>query len=149
MSGITTRAEKRLGQWMAVSAFLYFSGGLVFLLFPRPLLQVLDLIGKLIHLAPVLPGAMLAERFWNLLAFSMAMTITTASVLVVRDPAANKGYCIPVMFSKLASWLSALVYFLVVSRAFAHLVIFLVDFPLFVLTVFFYRRSRTKVPAAP
>jgi hypothetical protein len=141
MSGAATIAEKRLGYWMAISAFLYFSGGLVFLLLPRPLLETLDAIGKLLHLAAVLPGAMSAERFWNLLAFSMAMTITTASVLVARDPVANKGFCIPVMFSKVASWLSALIYFLVVSRAFAHLVIFLADFPLFVLTVFFYRRA--------
>ena len=136
---------------MAVSAFLYFSGGLVFLLMPRPLLLILDSIGRTVHLAPVLPGAIFAERFWNLLAFSMAMTITTASVMVVRDPAANKDYCIPVMFSKIASWLSALVYFLFVSRAFAHFVIFLVDFPLFVLTVFFYRRARmvTNVASTP
>ncbi len=133
---------------MAISAFLYFSGGLVFLLFPRPLLVILDSLGRIVHLAPVLPGAMPAERFWNLLAFSMAMTITTASVLVARDPGANKEFCIPVIFSKIASWLSALVYFLVVSRAFAHLVIFLVDFPLFVLTVYFYRRARTATQAA-
>ena len=133
---------------MAISAFLYFSGGLVFLLFPRSLLIILDSIGEMIHLAPVLPGAMLAERFWNLLAFSMAMTITTASVMVTRNPAANKEFCVPVMFSKIASWLSALVYFLVVSRAFAHLTIFLVDFPLFVLTVFFYRRARAQTAAA-
>jgi len=141
MSDAATKAEKQLGYWMGISAFLYFSGGLVFLLLPRPLLELLDAIGKLLHLAAVLPGAMSAERFWNLLAFSMAMTITTASVLVARDPAANKGFCIPVMFSKAASCLSALVYFLVVSGAFAHLVIFLTDFPLFVLTVFFYQRA--------
>ncbi len=148
MSAAETKSEKQLGYWMAISAFLYFSGGLVFLLFPRPLLLILDSMGKIVHLAPVLPGAMLAERFWNLLAFSMAMTITTASVIVVRDPAANKEFCIPVMFSKVASWLSALVYFLAVSRAFAHLVIFLVDFPLFVLTLFFYQRARTPAKAA-
>ncbi|MBZ5563044.1 MAG: hypothetical protein LAP13_11575 [Acidobacteriia bacterium] len=148
MGATATKEEKQLGYWMAMSAFLYFSGGLVFLLFPRPLLLVLDSLGKIVHLAPVLPGAMLAERFWNLLAFSMAMTITTASVVVVRNPAANKDFCIPVIFSKVASWLSALVYFLVVSRAFAHLVIFLVDFPLFALTVFFYRRARTAADSS-
>lgn len=148
MGATATKEEKQLGYWMAISAFLYFSGGLVFLLFPRPLLLVLDSLGKIVHLAPVLPGAMLAERFWNLLAFSMAMTITTASVVVVRNPAANKDFCIPVIFSKVASWLSALVYFLVVSRAFAHLVIFLVDFPLFALTVFFYRRARTAADSS-
>lgn len=143
MSDEVTKVEKQLGYWMAISAFLYFSGGLVFLLLPRPLLEILDAIGKPFQLVPVLPGAMLAERFWNLLAFSMAMTITAASVMVVRNPAANKGYCIPVMFSKIASWLSALIYFLVISRAFAHLAIFLVDFPLFALTVFFYSRARS------
>ncbi len=142
MSPATTKAEIHLRMWMAVSGFLYFSGGLVFLFLPRPLLEVLDFLGRLLHLATVLPGAMPAERFWNLLAFSMAMTISTASVLVVLDPVARKDFCIPVIFSKLASWSSALVYFAVVSRAFAHLVIFLVDFPLFVLTVFFYRGAK-------
>jgi len=53
-----------------------------------------------------------------------------------------------VIYSKIASWQSALVYFLAFSRAFAHLVIFLVDFPLFVLTVFFYRRARMVINAA-
>ena len=148
MSDATTKAEKQLGHWMAISSFLYFSGGLVFLFLPRPLLEILDAIGKVLHLGAVLPGAMSAERFWNLLAFSMAMTITTASVMVARDPAANKGFCIPVIFSKIASWLSALVYFVVISRAFAHLMIFLVDFPLFVLTVYFYRRTRKGMTAA-
>ena len=137
-----TKAEKHLQIWMTISAILYFGGGMVFLFLPHPLLQLLDSFAGLFHLARVLPGAMAAERFWNLLAFSMAMTITTASIMVVRDPAANKDFCIPVIFSKIASWLSALVYFAVVSRAFAHLVIFLVDFPLFVLTVVFYRRAR-------
>lgn len=142
MSQNTTKAERDLRLWMAVSAVLYFTGGMVFLLLPRPLLTVLDSLAAPFHLATVLPGAMPAERFWNLLAFSMAMTITTASVMVVRDPSGNRDFCIPVIFSKIASWLSALVYFALVSRAFAHLVIFLVDFPLFVLTLVFYRRAR-------
>ncbi len=77
----------------------------------------------------------------------MAMTISTASVLVLLDPAARKDFCIPVIYSKLASWSSALIYFAAVSRAFAHLVIFLVDFPLFLLTVFFYRRAKAAAPA--
>lgn len=148
MNDAATKAEKQLAYWMAISAFVYFSGGLVFLFFPRPLLEILDSIGRQFHLAAVLPGAMLAERFWNLLAFSMAMTITTASVMVAANPASNKEFCIPVMFSKISSWLSALVYFILVSHAFAHLVIFLVDFPLFVLTVFFYRRARSSYPRA-
>lgn len=142
MSTGATKTEGQLRTWMAISGFLYFSGGLVFLFLPHPLLEVLDFLARLIHLATVLPGAMPAERFWNLLAFSMAMTITTASVLVVSDPSARKDFCIPVIFAKLASWSSALIYFAVVSRAFAHLVIFLVDFPLFVLTVFFYRKAK-------
>jgi hypothetical protein len=147
MSPAATKTDAQLRMWMAVSGFLYFSGGLVFLFLPRPLLEVLDFLARQIHLATVLPGAMPAERFWNLLAFSMAMTITTASVLVVLNPATRKDFCIPVIFSKLASWSSALIYFALVSRAFAHLVIFLVDFPLFVLTVFFYRRAKAASPA--
>jgi hypothetical protein len=127
---------------MGVSVVLYFASGMVFLLLPRPLLTVLDSFAAPFHLATVLPGAMPAERFWILLAFAMTMTITSASVMVVRDPSGNRDFCIPVMFSKTASWLSALVYFALVSRAFAHLVIFIVDFPLFVITLVFYRRAR-------
>jgi hypothetical protein len=130
---------------MAISGFLYFLSGLVFLFLPRPLLEAVDFLGGYLRLATVLPGAMPAERFWNFLAFSMTMTIGTASVLVVRDPTAKKDFCIPVIICKLASWSSAVIYFAVVSRAFAHLVIFLVDFPLFVLTVFFYRRAKRAV----
>ena len=143
-----TKAEKQLRVWMTISAILYFGGGMVFLFLPRPLLQLLDSFAGLFHMAYVLPGAVAAERFWNLLAFSMAMTITTSSIMVVRNPKTNKDFCIPVIVSKIASWLPALVYFAVISRAFAHVVIFLVDFPLFVLTVVFYRRARVGTNAA-
>jgi len=136
-----TPAERHLRMWMIISAVLYGGAGFMFLLFPHSLLQVLDSFAGLLHLATVLPGAVAAERFWNILAFAMAVTITTASVLVVRDPVGKKDFCIPVLFSKAASWLSALVYFALISRAFAHLVIFLVDFPLFVLTAMFYARA--------
>jgi hypothetical protein len=143
-----TKTEAQLRIWMAISAFLYFLSGLIFVFLPRPLPEALDFLARQLRLATVLPGAMGAERFWNLLAFSMMMTIGTASVLVVRDPGSRKNFCIPVIISKLASWSSALIYFAVISRAFAHLVIFLVDFPLFVLTVFFYRRAKAAASAA-
>jgi hypothetical protein len=139
-----TSPERYLRTWMMISALLYAGGGFMFLFFPRILLHVLDSFAHPLHLATVLPGALAAERFWNILAFAMAVTITTASLMVVRDPVGNKEFCIPVLFSKAASWLSALVYFAMVSRAFAHLVIFLVDFPLFVLTVMFYARARRQ-----
>ncbi|MFQ5738100.1 MAG: hypothetical protein ACE5JX_03750 [Acidobacteriota bacterium] len=77
-SGLS-RTEEHLRFWMAISAFLYFGGGFVFLFLPHQLLEVLDSFAELFHLATVLPGAMPAERFWNFLAFSMAMTIATAS----------------------------------------------------------------------
>ena len=142
-----TPAERHLRVWMGISALVYTGAGVVFLLFPHALLRVLDSFAGPLHLATVLPGALAAERFWNLLAFAMTMTITAASLMVVRDPVGKKDFCIPVLFSKTASWLSALVYFAVVSRAFAHLVIFLTDFPLFVLTVAFYARARSKQEA--
>jgi hypothetical protein len=132
---------------MIISTLLYGGGGLVFLFFPRTLLQVLDSFAGPFHLATVLPGALAAERFWNILAVAMAVTITTAGIMVVRDPVGQKDFCIPVLFSKTASWLTALIYFAVFSRAFAHLVIFLVDFPLFVLTAVLYAKAQTKVGA--
>ena len=143
-----TPAERHLRAWMMISVLLYAGGGIVFLFFPHTLLQVLDSFAGPLHLATVLPGALAAERFWNILAFAMAVTITTASLMVVRDPVGKKDFCIPVLFSKTASWLSALVYFALISRAFAHLVIFLVDFPLFILTAIFYARAINKAGAA-
>jgi hypothetical protein len=58
MSQNATKAERDLRLWMAVSAVLYFTGGMVFLLLPRPLLTVLDSLAAAFHLATVLPGAM-------------------------------------------------------------------------------------------
>ena len=141
-------AERNLRAWMGISALLYAGGGLIFLFFPHTLLHVLDSLAGPLHLATVLPGPLAAERFWNLLAFAMAVTITTASLIVVGDPVGKKDFCIPVLFSKTASWLSALIYFAVISHAFAHLVIFLTDFPLFVVTAVLYARARNK-PEAP
>lgn len=142
-----TPAERHLRTWMLISSLLYGGAGLVFLFFPRTVLRVLDSFAGPLHLASVLPGALAAERFWNILAFAMAVTIATASIMVVRDPVGQKDFCIPVLFSKTASWLTALIYFVVFSRAFAHLVIFLVDFPLFVLTAVLYARAHIKAGA--
>ena len=98
-----TPPERYLRTWMVISALRYAGGGLMFLFFPRILLQVLDSFASPLHLATVLPGVLAAERFWNILAFAMAVTITTASFMVVRDPVGNKDFCIPVFFSKAAS----------------------------------------------
>jgi hypothetical protein len=75
----------QLRRWMVLSAFLYLSGGVVFLFWPRQLMHAIDLVAVQLRLATVHAAIGPAERFWNLLAFAMAMTITTASVMVVAD----------------------------------------------------------------
>ena len=76
----------------------------------------------------------------------MMMTIAACSYIASKDIRKNRSVIVPIILSKLASSLSALTFYY--SRGiFAHLAIFITDFPLALLTLYLYVKADTgRIP---
>lgn len=87
-----------------------------------------------------------AGYFWVFLSFSMMMTIAACSYIASKDIRKNRWVVTPIILSKLASSLSALTFYY--SRGiFAHLAIFIADFPLALLTLYLFVKAQNgRIP---
>ena len=162
-----TTSEKALTYVMRVYAVLFAVVGFVFLLFPWFTLHLIDELSEsalvlwilsdnplfrwfgweLPH-APVNALGTPAEYFWVFLSFSMMMTIASCSYVASRDIRKNRSVIIPLILSKLSSSLWALAFY-GARGVFAHLVIFISDFPLFLLTLYLFLKAHTgRTPEA-
>jgi hypothetical protein len=76
----------------------------------------------------------------------MMMTIAACSYISSKDIRKNRSVIVPIILSKLASSLCALTFYY--SRSiFAHFIIFITDFPLFLLTLYLYLKADTgRIP---
>jgi uncharacterized protein (DUF362 family) len=160
-----TISEKVLTYVMRAYAFLFAVVGFVFLLFPWFTLHIIDRLsqsrlvlwifrtnplftwmGWELPLAQVNAQGSSAEYFWVFLSFSMMMTIATCSYVASKDVRRNRPVIIPLVLSKLSSSLAALAFY-AAKGIFAHFVIFLSDFPLFLLTLYLYLKAHTgRIP---
>lgn len=160
-----TTSERFLTYLMRIFAFLFGIVGFFFLLFPWFTLNILDKLSespfilwilsenplfKLINWG--LPHAKIdangtsAEYFWVFLSFSMMMTIATCSYIASKDIRKNRPVIVPVILSKLSSSLPAIAFY-ISKGVFAHFVIFMADFPLFLLTLYLYLKAHTgRIP---
>jgi len=160
-----TTGERLLTYVMRIYAVVFAIGGFVFLLFPWFTLHMIDKLGErrfvlwILSENPLftwinweLPHAKIdahgtcAEYFWVFLSFSMMMTIATCSYMASKDIRKNRPVIIPVILSKLSSSLAALAFY-ISKGVFAHFVIFMSDFPLFLLTLYLYLKAHTgRIP---
>jgi uncharacterized protein (DUF362 family) len=160
-----TTSEKYLTYLMRIYSILFLVVGYVFLLFPWFTLEVIDRLSESPILLWLLGGNPLfkwlgwelahgkvnaqgtpAEYFWVFLSFSMMMTIAACGYISSKDIRKNRSVIVPLILSKLASSLCAFTFYY--SRGiFAHLVIFISDFPLFFLTLYLYLKAHTgRIP---
>jgi uncharacterized protein (DUF362 family) len=160
-----TTSEKYLTYLMRVYSILFLVVGYVFLLFPWFTLEVIDRLSESRVLLWLLGGNLLfkwlgwelphgkvnalgtpAEYFWAFLSFSMMMTIAACSYIASKDIRKNRSVIVPLVLSKLASSLTGLTFYY--SRGvFAHFIIFISDFPLFLLTLYLYLKGHTgRIP---
>jgi hypothetical protein len=128
---------RHLRIFMAASAAVYALGGIAFLALNDHLLQGLNLFGASLGLPP----AALGDRFWLTLSGSMMMTIATCSYFAARDVRRHAAMCIPVIVSKAVSSAMGLLFFFTSGHVLAYGVVTLTDFPLFVATLWLYRRA--------
>ncbi len=141
-----TRSERHLTWLMKIYVPMFGITGFLFLLFPDYLLGRLDFLTENVGFIgrfgnKIGATGSSAELFWVFLSFSMMITITACCYIAAKDVRKNRVAIVPVLFSKFASSSSALTFYLFDGRTFGHLVIFLADFPLFVITLIFYFRA--------
>jgi uncharacterized protein (DUF362 family) len=141
-----TLGETRLAAWLRFSAIAYFVVGLLFLLFPK---QVMDLID---YFALLPPGNTdwfqlqpleyhISQAFWLSMTVSMMMCITFLAFYAQYNIRKNKLYTIPLLIAKFTSSISALLLFVFSAQYFCLFVVFLVDGILFWVTLQFYARA--------
>lgn len=136
-----TGAENRLRRLMQVWAGLFVFGGFYFLLLPDLLVRDLNATGAFLGLAEIeIQGGTGSEEFWRILGLAMMATIAAASWVAARDVRRHRAAIIPIVVSKLTSSALGLAYF-ALSGAGAFLAIFLADFPMALVTIYFYRRA--------
>ena len=135
-----TTSEKWLTYLMRIYSILFLVVGYGFLLFPWKLLEWLGL-PRQVNAQPFDAG-----YFWVFLSFSMMMTIAACSYIASKDIRKNRSVIVPIILSKFASSLSALTFYC--SRGiFAHLAIFITDFPLALLTLYLYEKAQNgRIP---
>jgi len=160
-----TTSERYLTYVMRIYALLFAIVGFLFLLFPWFTLHIIDKLSEnplvlwVLRDNPLftwlnweLPHAKVdahgtsAEYFWVFLSFSMMMTIATCSYIASKDIRRNRSVIIPLILSKLSSSLPALAFY-IAKGIFAHFVVFISDFPLFLLTLYLYVKAHTgRIP---
>ncbi len=165
------REERHLAWLLRVYTVLYAFGGFLFLLFPQiphffefkttpqGIAETLQAIGgalfKLFSLGDHWNVEVtIPERFWVFSFFGMMMTISACSYIASLDVRRYRKLVIPVLVEKFFGSFSGLAFFLWWSPEgvcwirwnflyFPWLLVFLTDFPLFILLLFFYLRAHT------
>ena len=136
--------EKRLATFCRIFAVVYFAGAAGFALTPR-------LTFRLVSLDAIPIGWTPQAVFWNVLAVAMMTAIATACLVVAAAPRERRHALLPVIVAKLTSSALALAHALRMEGPAARAVaaIIVTDFPLFVLTLLFYRAAAPGVHSAP
>jgi len=133
--------SRQLRILLVASGLVYLVAGFAFAFIPTPILNSINALSQ--WLTPDLPLAKIPnERFWVSLSFSMMMTITILCWMAALNVKRNRGYVFPLLVAKLASTLSSLAFFFLVTRQLASVVIVIVDGSLFCVTLVFFVRAQ-------
>lgn len=167
------REEIHLAWLLRVFSVLFAIGGFLFLFFPQiphffkfdP--AALGVIGTLKEISKAVlkivssgdhwdVAVTIPERFWVFSFFAMMMTISACSYIASLDVRKYRKLVIPVLVEKSFGSSAALLYFLFLCQStqnlcwagwrneyFPWFLVFLSDFPLFVLLLIFYLRAQT------
>jgi hypothetical protein len=142
-----TKEEQQLGLVMRAWAVVFGIAGLVFLMFPGPLFDSMNMSSKLIFgeaLPPIPPHS---ERFWGALALSLMTILTTMSWTAGSDVRKYRALIKTVLISKFASTFFFILFFFTHMKAWAYIVgALLSDGPIFVIILVFYMRAVKSAP---
>lgn len=125
---------------MAFFGIVFLVTDIIFLFFPHELFDYTNLVSS--YLGFIHPFPFPHEKFWLILTNAMMVMITFISFKVAINPVDNMALVPVVLIAKLTSSITALVYFFYEDQYFAYLLIFIVDFPIFIAIYYFYLKAR-------
>ena len=116
---------------------LYVLGGVGFAVLPGTVVDLVNSMGR--GLFCLKPSPAPQGAFYSVLAAGMMATISTCMALVLKDTKRNRPFLLPVFVEKCTSSGLGLVYCLFGEPNSGYLALFVVDFPLALLTLYLYR----------
>ncbi len=151
-----TKTEKQ----MKIAGLLYavtfiFTACVAFILLPDMLMGYINLLSS--KLLPSLPAYPLGEnKFWLAMTVSMMMGVSITSLLIFKDVRKFHMMAIPLVAMKFSSAAFGLGFFILGMmmpetkwNTLANLVIFVTDFPLGALMLYFYMKVSKEHKNAP
>ncbi len=126
-------------------AILFFAGGVVFLAGPDQLIRSLNQSGSMLGLAPVAVSSDPSDAdFWLALGAAMMFTIGFLAALVASDPRRQLPCAYAIVVAKAASSITGLAMYLLKAKSLAYLALFMVDFPIGLMTVILVIAARNS-----
>ena len=122
---------------------VFLGTDIVFLVFPHELFDYTNLVGSYLGFTEDYPFP--NGKFWLILTNAMMLMITFISFKVTINPRDNISLIPVILIAKLTSSATALTYFFIEDRYFAYLLIFVVDFPIFLAISYFYNKAKQAV----
>ncbi len=136
-----TLQERQLKALMQLWGALFAFAGIVFAGFASETVYWLNAAGRAIFGWSHPPLSLPSENFWQVLAVSMMAVITVAAIKAARDIRQNIDYVKLIIISKFVSSLGFAVCFFTDGAFFAYLAGFVIDFSIFILTLWCYKRA--------
>ena len=137
-----TKAERNLKIVCGILGIVFLGAEMVFLFLPEQLFEVINTLSSAVSDLPVAPYS--TEKFWASLTNAMMLMIVYISFAVYQDVKKNINMVPILILGKFVSSVSGVLYFLVSSRYFAHLTVFITDFPIFLIVLYFYRQAKKQ-----
>lgn len=128
---MTQKAFKNLCSSFAV---IYAGGGLLFALSPVWVVKLCNTVGT--YLLGLKAAPYPAELFYSALAVGMMATIATCMLMAALNPSRWQIFLLPVFVEKCVSSSLGLLFFLILEANVAYLTLFVVDFPLALLSLY-------------
>jgi hypothetical protein len=125
---------------MIFFATVFFVVDLIFLFFTEELFTIINQLGEMVKINK--PIEMPSEKFYLILTNSMMLGITYISARIAMNAKENINLLVVLMLIKLISSITGLILFFLPEGNFGYLIIFIADFPLFLISYYFYNKLR-------
>ena len=139
-----TLQERKLTTLMRWWVGLFAAATVGFAIFPQKIIYWMNVIGYTIFKWPVRMMPNSSESFWNIMSVSLLVVLTYMAYMAQKDIRQNLGYVKVIIISKLVTSVGFLLALIFSEAYFGYLVGLVVDFTLFLITIFYYHRTEVS-----
>lgn len=136
-----TLQERKLTSLLRWWVGLFAAATIGFAFFPFKIIYWINIIGYTIFRWPVRMMPDSTESFWNIMAVSLLVVLTYVAYVAQSDIRQNLGYVKIIIISKLVTSVGFLLTLVFGEAYFGYLVGLVIDFILFIITLFYYHRT--------